>query len=146
MGSTEIAFKVVKDINCPYYKADDAFKLSGNALSLELEKEQTFISTTIVRFPDDRTSCRIFIGDLNNLLVQYKNIDKIPPVEMECSGCSGHIRVQMVNNSRRSLNSVFDRTAEKNDLIASLLSNFSIFESIDEFNIRAIVPLLKINK
>jgi hypothetical protein len=85
MSSTEIAFRVVEEINCPFYKADDEFKLSGNALSLELEKEQTFISTTIVRFPGDRTSCRTFIGDLNKVLLQYKNIDKIPPVEMECS-------------------------------------------------------------
>ena len=146
MSSTEIAFRVVREVNCPFYRADDRFKLSGNALSLELEKEQTFISTTIVRFPNDRTSCRIFIGDLNNLLVQYKSIDKIPPVEMECSGCSGHIRVQMGNSRRLSLKSIADSDSEKNDLIASLLSNFSIFESVDEFNIRAIVPLLKIKR
>ena len=146
MGSTEIAFKVVEETNCPYYKTDDEFKLSGNALSLELESEQTFISTTIVRFPNDRTACRSFIGDLNNVLVQYKNIDKIPPVEMECSGCSGFIRVQIGNKDRLPQKSIADNDSEKNDLIASLLSNFSIFESVDEFNIRAIVPLLKINR
>ena len=146
MGSTEIAFKVVEETNCPYYKTDDEFKLSGNALSLELESEQTFISTTIVRFPNARTACRSFIGDLNNVLVQYKNIDKIPPVEMECSGCSGFIRVQIGNKDRLPQKSIADNDSEKNDLIASLLSNFSIFESVDEFNIRAIVPLLKINR
>jgi CRP-like cAMP-binding protein len=146
MGSTEIAFKVVAESSCPFYKQDDEFKLSGNALSLELDKEQTFISTAIVRFPDDRTACRILIGDLNNILVQYKNIDKIPPVEMECSGCSGSIRMQMDNKNRSVLNSLADNGSEKNDLIASLLSNFSIFESLNEFNIRAIVPLLKIRR
>ena len=97
MSSTEIAFKVVYETNCPFYKADDEFKLSGNALSLELDRENTFISTAIVRFPNHRTACRILIGDLINVLIQYKNIDKIPPVEMECSGCSGVIRVQMGN-------------------------------------------------
>jgi len=146
MSSTEIIFRVVDETNCPYYKADDEFKLSGNALSLELDKEQTFISTAIVRFPDGRTACRILIGDLTNVLVQYKNIDKIPPVEMECSGCSGLIRVQMGNKNRFAVNSITDSTSEKNDLIASLLSNFSIFESVDEFNIRDIVPLLKIKR
>jgi len=146
MSSTEIVFRVVEEINCPFYKADDEFKLSGNALSLELDSEQTFISTAIVRFPNDRTACRSFIGDLNNVLVQYKNIDKIPPVEMECSGCSGSIRVQMGNKNRFPLKSFIDNDSDKNDLIASLLSNFSIFESVDEFNIRAIVPLLKINR
>jgi len=76
MSSTEIAFRVVEETNCPFYKTDDEFKLSGNALSLELETEQTFISTAIVRFPNDRTACRSFIGDLNNVLVQYKSRQK----------------------------------------------------------------------
>ena len=146
MSSTEIAFRVVGETNCPFYKTNDEFKLSGNALSLELESEQTFISTAIVRFPNDRTACRSFIGDLNNVLVQYKSIDKIPSVEMECSGCSGFIRVQMGNKSRFLQKSITDSDSEKNDIIASLLSNFSIFESVDEFNIRAIVPLLKISR
>ena len=146
MSSTEIAFKVVDETNCPFYKADDEIKLSGNALSLELEREQTFISTAIVRFPNDRTACRKLIGDLTNVLVQYKNIDKIPPVEMECSGCSGCIRMQMGDKNRPRVNSIADSVSEKNDLIASLLSNFSIFESVDEFNIRDIVPLLKIKR
>jgi CRP-like cAMP-binding protein len=146
MSSTEIAFRVVEETNCPFYKTDDEFKLSGNALSLELESEQTFISTAIVRFPNGRTACRSFIGDLNNVLVQYKSIDKIPAVEMECSGCSGFIRVQMGNKNRFLRKPITDSDSEKNDLIASLLSNFSIFESVDEFNIRAIVPVLKISR
>ena len=146
MSSTEITFKVVHETNCPFYKADDTFKLSGNALSLELDRENTFISTAIVRFPNDRTACRILIGDLTNVLIQYKNIDKIPPVEMECSGCSGLIRVQMGHEKRFNLKSITDSAAERMDLIASLLSNFSIFESVDEFNLRDIVSLLKIKK
>ncbi len=88
MSSTEIAFRVVEETNCPFYMPDDEFKLSGNALFLELDKEQTFISTTIVRFPGDRTACSILIGDLTNVLVQYKNIDKIPPVEHDWRGCN----------------------------------------------------------
>ena len=39
MGSTEIAFKVVAETSCPFYNQDDEFKLSGNALSLALDKE-----------------------------------------------------------------------------------------------------------
>jgi len=146
MSSTEIAFKVVDETNCPFYKADDEFKLSGNALSLKLDRENTFISTAIVRFPNDRTACRILIGDLTNVLIQYENIDKIPPVEMECSGCSGLIRVQIGNEKHFNLKSLTDSDSERMDLIASLLSNFSIFESVDEFNLRDIVSLLKLKK
>lgn len=146
MGSTEITIRVVEETNCPFYKAEDELKLSGNALSIKLDSEQTFISTTIVRFPNDRTTCRVLIGDLTNVLVQYKNIDKIPPVEIECSGCSGRIRVQMGDKNRFASKSITDAASERNDLIASLLSNFSIFESVDEFNIREIVPLLKLKR
>jgi len=146
MSSTEIAFKVVYETNCPFYKADDEFKLSGNALSLELDRENTFISTAIVRFPNHRTACRILIGDLINVLIQYKNIDKIPPVEMECSGCSGIIRVLMGNEKRFTPAALTGSPSERMDLVASLLSNFSIFESVDEFNLRGIVSLIKIKK
>ena len=146
MSSTEIAFKVVDETTCPYYKADDAFKLSGNALSLNLDKENTFISTAIVRFPNERNVCRILINNLTNVLIEYKSIDKVPPLEIECSGCSGNIRLQMCNEKRFHLKPVTDSASERVDLIASLLSNFSIFESVDEFNLRDIVPLLKIKK
>jgi CRP-like cAMP-binding protein len=146
MSSTEISFKVVYETDCPFYNADDEFKLSGNALSLELDRENTFISTAIVRFPNDRTACRALIGDLINVLIQYKNIDKIPPFEMECSGCSGRIRLQMGDENRFALKAINGNASERMDLIASLLSNFSIFESVDEFNLRAIVSLLKIKK
>ncbi len=146
MSSTEIAFKVVDENNCPYYNADDEIKLSGNALSLEFDREQTFISTTIVRFPNDRSACRILISDLNDALVQYKNIDKIPAVEMECSGCSGRIRMQTGVHNCFCDNRATDSPSERIDLIASLLSNLSIFDSVDEFNIREIVPLLKVKR
>lgn len=146
MNSTEIAFKVVNETNCPFFKADDEFKLSGNSLSLEIDKKSTSISTAIVRFPNDRTACRILIGDLTNVLIQYKNIDRIPPVEMECSGCSGIIRMQVGNEDRFTFRAITDSSSERMDLIASLLSNFSIFESVDEFNLRDIVSLLKIKK
>jgi CRP-like cAMP-binding protein len=65
---------------------------------------------------------------------------------MECSGCSGRIRLQMGDENRFALRAVSGSASERMDLIASLLSNFSIFESVDEFNLRAIVSLLKIKK
>ncbi len=146
MSSTEILFKVVDETTCPYYKANDAFKLSGNALSINLDSENTFISTAIVRIPKDRNVCRILISDLTNVLIDYKSIDKIPPIEIECSGCSGLVRVQMSDERRFHHTADTNSISERTDLIASLLSNFSIFESVDEFNLREIVPFLKIKK
>ncbi len=146
MNSTEITFKIISETNCPSYQRADEFKLSGNALSLNLDKENTFISTAIVRFPYGRTACRILIGDLTNVLINYNNIDKIPLVEIECSGCGGFIRMQPEYEKRLNFKSDTDSSIERMDLIVSLLSNFSIFQSIDELNLRDIVPLLNIKK
>ncbi len=146
MSTTEITFKIIGETNCPMYKKDDEFKLSGNALSLKLDKADTFISTAIVRFPYGRTACRILTGDLTNVLIHYNNVDKIPLVELECSGCGEFIRMQAGYEKRFSFESDNDSALERMDLIVSLLSNFSIFQSIDEFNLRDIVSLLKLKK
>jgi CRP-like cAMP-binding protein len=65
---------------------------------------------------------------------------------MECSGCSGLIRMQTGVNNCFCANRATDSPSEKIDLIASLLSNLSIFDSVDEFNIREIVPLLNVKR
>ncbi len=136
MNSTEITFKIISETNCPSYQRADEFKLSGNALSLNLDKENTYISTAIVRFPYGRTACRILIGDLTNVLINYNNIDKIPLVEIECSGCGGFIRMQPEYEKRLNFKSDTDSSIERMDLIVSLLSNFSYFKYKVERNIR----------
>ena len=78
MNSSELTFSLIKGSKCPFYEIGDEFKLSGNAILLEFEGENTFISTAIVRLPSSKESCRTLIGDLTNLLIRYENIDKIP--------------------------------------------------------------------
>ena len=146
MGTTELTFKLIKESECPFYEVGDEVKLSGNGLLLRLEGENTFISQAIVRFPSSKESCRILIGDLTNLLIQYENIDKIPPIELDCSGCSGSAKLQHIKEKVISSTISPKAPADNIGIAASLLQNFSIFRSIDEYNLRDIISLLKLKK
>ena len=67
-------------------------------------------------------------------------------MEMDCGGCDGTVRVRFEKDDTRSP-SIFDDSASKNiEIAASLLNNFSIFQSLDDDNLRQIVALLKIKK
>jgi hypothetical protein len=146
MGTTELSFRLIKESECPFYGVGDEVKLSGNGLLLRLEGENTFISQAIVRFPSSKESCRILIGDLTNLLIQYENIDKIPPIELDCSGCSGSAKLQHIKAKTISQETSPKSPVDNIGIAASLLQNFSIFRSIDEYNLRDIISLLKLKK
>ena len=79
---------------CPFYAKGDEFKLSGNALLLELKQEKTFISTAIVTPPYEKETCRTLIGDLTRILTEFESVDRIPEDVLACSGCSGVIKLE----------------------------------------------------
>ena len=146
MSSTELIFKLIKESDCPFYDVGDEIKLSGNALLLRLEDENTFISQAIVRFPGSKKSCRTLIGDLTKLLIQHENIDKIPPGEIDCSGCSGSARLQHAKEKEIPATGSEEPLSDNLEIATSLLGNFSIFRSLDEYNLRDIISLLKLKK
>jgi CRP-like cAMP-binding protein len=146
MSSTELIFKLIKESDCPFYDIGDEVKLSGNALLLRLEGENTFISQAIVRFPGSKKGCRTLIGDLTKLLIQHENIDKIPPGEVDCSGCSGSARLQHKKEMAVSPAAAEEPPSDNLEIATSLLGNFSIFRSLDEYNLRDIISLLKLKK
>lgn len=146
MSSNELIFKLIREKQCPLYESGDIFILAGNALRLKFEKESTFISTAIVRVPNHKGICHRLIADITNVLIHYGNLNKIPLMEMDCGGCDGTVRVRFEKDDTRSP-SIFDDSASKNiEIAASLLNNFSIFQSLDDDNLRQIVALLKIKK
>lgn len=146
MSSNELIFKLVREDQCPLYERGDIFILAGNALRLKFEKESTFISTAIVRVPNHKEICHRLIADITNVLIHYGNLNKIPLMEMDCGGCDGTARVKFEKEGTKAT-SILDDSASKNiEIAASLLNNFSIFQSLDEDNLRQIVALLKIKK
>ncbi|MDM8539023.1 hypothetical protein QUF70_19910, partial [Desulfobacterales bacterium HSG17] len=110
---------------------------------LDHKKEKTFISTTVIKFPSEKSSCRILIEDLSEVLIKYKSVDRIPELKIYCSGCSGLIRLEYKGRQPNS-----PGTEDKYDIevIESLLSNFSFFKVLDENDIRKLVPFLKMKK
>jgi hypothetical protein len=146
MSSNELVFKLIKENQCPFYECGDIFILAGNALRLKFEKESTFISTAIVRVPNHKEICHRLIADITNILIHYGNLKKIPLMEMDCSGCEGTVRVKFEKDETRAPSILEDPTSKNIEIAASLLNNFSIFQSLDEDNLKRIVSLLKIKK
>ena len=146
MSSTELTFKLIKESDCPFYDIGDEVKLSGNALLLRLEDENAFISQAIVRFPGSKKSCRTLIGDLTNLLIQHENIDKIPPGEVDCSGCTGSARLQHTRETAKSAAASEGPALDNLEIATTLLGNFSIFRSLDDYNLKDIISVLKLKK
>jgi CRP-like cAMP-binding protein len=146
MSSNELIFKLFKESKCPFYKTGDEFKLSGNALLLKIEGENTFISTAIVRLPGSKQKCPILIGDLTKLLIQYETIAKIPSTEMACGGCGGTVRLQPKRQRVVQPTPTKETRLKDTAIAAGLLSNFSIFRSLGEYDVKDIIPLLKLKK
>ena len=146
MRSSEITFKVIECDKCPCFDLDDEFKLSGNALLLRFDNDKTFISTAVIKPPADKKTCRVLLSDINKLLIENENVDQIPAEEFSCSGCSGIIKVEPQFGPQLAAASITKKRPQNIDVIADMLSNFSIFQSLDRHNLRDIVSLLKLKK
>lgn len=145
MRNSELTFRIVANHNCPYYAAGDEFKLSGNALLLELRQEKTFVSTAIITPPYEKETCRTLIGDLTRVLIANENVDRIPKESLNCSGCSGNVTVEPCHSLRGDPTATKDRNRNI-DVLAGILNNFSIFQALDRQNLRDIVGILKLKK
>jgi CRP-like cAMP-binding protein len=146
MRNTDVVFRVTEVRECPCYKVGDEFRLSGNALLLELKNESTFVSTAVVSPPFKKQSCRKLIADIVHLLIEHGSVDRIPPAPLNCSGCSGTIRVETLEGAVGKSNGGRKARHRNLDMVAGILSNFSIFQTLDQHNLKEIVSLLKLRK
>lgn len=146
MSFPEVVFELVSDEGCPFYRLGDRFRLSGKAVLLRQNAEKTFVGTTIIKLPPGKSACRILIEDISGILIRYKSIDRVPGDLVECSGCSGRIRLQFRPDGRAAAalergNAEIDR-----EVIESLLGNFSFFQALEEGEIKAVLPYLRLRK
>ncbi len=146
MNSSETIFRLITNHRCPCYETGDEFRLSGNALLLKLDQENTFITTAIVKIPYGKETCRILVNDLTKILIQRESIDRIPSGTISCSGCTGTVRLEAKRERGFLTAAPIDGRQNNIDMIANLLSNFSIFQSLDKHNLKDIVPFLKLKK
>ncbi|MEZ4525317.1 MAG: DUF4388 domain-containing protein [Desulfobacterales bacterium] len=152
MQIPKAVFKIIEENNCPFYKYGDEFLLSGKALLLEHKGERKFISTSIIDIPAGKPECPILYGDISNVLIKYQSVAKIPTYIMNCSGCTGTIRLEY-DREKRSGTAPSSHSGEtpsaslqkKND-IAEILRGFSIFRTLDLHNIRELLSFLQLKK
>jgi len=149
MSSPEAIFKIIEKNNCPLYEDGDEFKLSGKTLLLgnEKEKEKKFISTSVIRTSQDKPVCRILFADLTSVIIKHKNINEIADnYIMKCSGCTGSVRLEY-KKERKSSHPV-KITKQDNDIsfATKLLNKFPIFQSLNESDIKRLIPILKMKK
>lgn len=146
MSFSEAIFKVVEVRGCPYYRKGDEFKISGNALLLEHNKGSKFISTAIIDLPFQRRECRTLVADLTKILVKHERVDRIPDRVISCGQCDGAIKLEHNKNASIALAEDIRQHSTDVNTIAALLSNFSIFRTLDEDNLKDLVSMLRLRK
>jgi len=139
-------FTIIEEKDCPYYQVGDEFKLTGNAILLEYKKVKEFITTAVIKMPFEQPSCRKLIGDLTNVLINHESMDKVPACVINCSGCTGSITLEYKKNAKIKQAIKPDKNQSNIGAIANLLSKFSIFQSIDEHDLKDLIPFLKLRK
>jgi hypothetical protein len=146
MNPSETIFEITENNGCPCYEKGDELRLAGNALLLKLDQENTFITTALVKMPNGKQTCRILVNDLTKILIEHESIDRIPQMAVSCSGCTGKLQLKAHKEKQFLRVAAIDERRKNIDMIANLLSNFSIFQSLDKHNLKDIVPFLKLKK
>jgi CRP/FNR family transcriptional regulator, cyclic AMP receptor protein len=144
MGFPKIIFRIVENRNCPMYQYADVFELSGIAIPLLAEIENSFITTTIIKYPTDRHVCKILNADLGKIVIQYERADKIPVCMISCSGCTGAIKLEYSKEehlARGGKNTLSDELGS----VVHLLSSFSFFKNIDQKHLDTVVSYFTMN-
>lgn len=142
MGFPKISFRICETRHCPLFRYGDVLQISGIAISMENNGENTFISTTMVHSPPHRGSCKILNGDLTKVIIEYERADQIPDCMISCGGCTGSIRLEHFREIPAEQPVEGDITLMKETL--PLLSTFPFFRTIDQGNLNKVLKLFKI--
>lgn len=146
MAFPKAVFKIVEEKSCPLYSYGEMFAVTGITIALSAADENTFVNTTIIHSPPKKEKCKILIGDLTKILIQYERADKIPVCMVSCSGCTGNIRLEHTKDL--SLIETGEMKDYANELASMLhlLSDFAFFKNIDEKNLETVVNFFRLNK
>lgn len=146
MSFPEVVFELVERNACPFYRTGDRFRLAGKALLLRQNHEKTFVGTTIIKLPPGKPACRILIEDISEILIRYKSIDRVPDYTLECSGCTGKIRLRYRPGGRTPPSTESGEGEISREVIEGLLGNFSFFQALEEGQVKDVLPYLHLRK
>ncbi len=143
MGFPKISFRVCETRHCPLFRYADVFQISGIAISMENNGDNSFINTTMVHSPSNRGNCKILNGDLTKIIIEYERADQIPDCMISCSGCTGSIRLEHFR-AMHAEDDEQDSSSNQLSSILPLLSNFSFFRNIDQNNLNGVIKYFKL--
>ncbi len=128
MSTLEAFFLVIEARNCPYYKKDDEFTFSSNALYV----------------PSGKPTCTILVDDIRKMFRHQENAfeDDEASRMLSCSGCTGHIRLAWEKGTEYIFENE-DPHENAKDNIARLLSNFSFFKKLKRHELKYLVPFIR---
>ncbi len=124
--------KIIQANKCPLYRLGDSFKLTGRAWSL----------------PTGRAACLTLALDIQKALSVLKSSEPVEGFKFYCSGpsskCVGVVKV----GYRKIEQTEAQKTHQTEDMeeVINLLKGFSIFQSLNEEDIRDLVSALKLKK
>jgi len=132
MNDSESVIKVIGEDNCPVYKINDEFRLSGKSLFP----------------PQEKPTCLILAGDIMATLIKFENMSDLSRSIFDCSGCSGLIRFEYIREKtyQREMAAPLIRQDNYIGAVVNLLGSFSIFKNLNEEEIRDIVSFLRLDK
>lgn len=142
---SKIIFKIIEESNCPHYVQGDCFTLSGKAIALEPKKENTFITTGVLKFPLEKSICRSLVKDITSILIMNDNLFNLTQYTTNCSGCSGLIKIRY---SRETAYSDQKLTKENRlmNAVTNMLASFPLFQSLRHEDIQNVVKMLRLKK
>ena len=144
MGFPKIDFRVCETRHCPLFRYGVIFHISGIAVYMESNGDNSFINTTVVHTPAGRGNCKILNGDLSRIIIEYERADQIPDCMISCSGCTGSIRLEHFRAA--GLEDEAEGDGNQIGKIMHLLSNFAFFRNIDQNNLNSVIKYFKLKE
>ena len=146
MGFPKVVFRISENRNCPLYEYNDSFQLTGIAIPINNENENTFITTIIINFPAEKKVCKILHGDLSKILIQYERGDKIPVCMISCSGCTGSIKLEHARDDDLVLAGGEENYSNELGSMTHVLSGFAFFKNIDDKHLESVIQFFRLSK
>ncbi len=144
MGFPEVKFRIIETKKCPLYDYGDTFCISGISIPVKSDEDNSSITSSVVRTPLNKKKCKILSADLNRLIIQYERGDKIPVCVIECSGCTGTVRLEH-NKTDISIHESSDAIlSDELNSMMHLVSGFAFFKSIDQNSLDKVVQFFRL--
>ncbi len=114
--------------DCPLYRVGDEIYRSGKGLLS----------------PQHKPICLILASDIMEMIMRYGEVERGRKYAFDCSGCTGSVHLEY--RQMRPAAKGKKRIGQDATAIVAMLSQFPLFESLDEESIIELVSFLKLKR